>query len=64
VFIGANALLLGRINVGARAKVGAGTVVLADIPADATVVGNPGRIVHQESHTVIRNYSNSVASGV
>lgn len=64
VFIGANALLLGRINVGVRAKIGAGTVVLHDIPADATVVGNPGRIVHQGQHAVIRNYSNSVVSGV
>lgn len=44
-FLGANAQLLGAIEVGAHAKVGAGTIVLKDVPAHRTVVGNPGRLV-------------------
>ncbi|WP_137597715.1 serine O-acetyltransferase [Paucilactobacillus kaifaensis] len=47
-FIGANAMLLGHVNIGANAKVGAGSVVLHDVPPYATVVGNPGRIINQQ----------------
>ena len=43
--IGAGAKLLGPIKVGARARVGANSVVIHDVPADATVVGNPGHPV-------------------
>jgi serine O-acetyltransferase len=43
VTLGAGAKLLGPIAVGDGAKVGANTVVLEDVPAGATVVGNPGR---------------------
>lgn len=41
--IGAGAVLLPGVSVGARALVGAGAVVTRDVPADATVVGNPAR---------------------
>lgn len=43
--IGANATILPGVRIGARSMVGAGAVVLADVPADAVVVGNPARIV-------------------
>ncbi len=43
--IGANATILPGVTIGRRAMVGAGSVVTADVPADATVVGNPARIV-------------------
>ncbi len=43
--IGAGAKLLGPIKVGERARVGANSVVIHDVPADATVVGNPGHPV-------------------
>ncbi len=43
--IGANATILPGITVGARAMVGAGSVVTKDVPANAIVVGNPARIV-------------------
>lgn len=43
--IGAGAKVLGRLTIGAHAKIGAATVVLDDIPANVTVVGNPARIV-------------------
>jgi serine O-acetyltransferase len=45
VLIGANASILGNIRVGYRSRVGAGSVVLADVPACKTVVGVPARIV-------------------
>jgi serine O-acetyltransferase len=43
--IGAGAKLLGPIDVGERARVGANSVVIHDVPADVTVVGNPGHPV-------------------
>jgi len=43
--IGANATILPGIEIGERAMIGAGAVVLADVPARAVVAGNPGRVV-------------------
>ena len=45
VFIGAGARVIGTIEVGDRARVGANAVVLHDVPADATAVGIPARPV-------------------
>ena len=45
VLIGANASLLGNITIGKASKIGAGSVVLRDIPAGATAVGVPARII-------------------
>ena len=45
VVIGSGAKLLGPIRVGRSAKVGANTVVIHDVPPNATVVGNPGHPV-------------------
>jgi serine O-acetyltransferase len=45
VTIGSGAKLLGPINVGHGAKVGANSVVVHDVPPNATVVGNPGHPV-------------------
>ncbi len=45
VLLGAGAKVLGRVAVGRRAKVGAGSVVLRDVPPCATVAGVPARIV-------------------
>jgi acetyltransferase-like isoleucine patch superfamily enzyme len=41
--IGSGATILGGVRVGAGATVGAGAVVVSDVPAGATVVGNPAR---------------------
>jgi serine O-acetyltransferase len=49
VLIGAGATILGPIYVGDNAKVGAQSVVLQDVPAGATVVGHPARIVRWKS---------------
>jgi serine O-acetyltransferase len=45
VTIGSGAKLLGPIQVGDGSKVGANSVVIHDVPANATVVGNPGHPV-------------------
>jgi serine O-acetyltransferase len=45
VTIGSGAKLLGPITVGHGAKIGANTVVIHDVPANSTVVGNPGHPV-------------------
>ncbi len=45
VLIGAGAKILGRVEIGSHAKVGAGSVVLADVPAHSTVAGVPAVIV-------------------
>ena len=44
-WIGAGAILIQGINVGKNAKIGAGSVIIKDIPDNATVVGNPGKII-------------------
>jgi serine O-acetyltransferase len=45
VVIGSGAKLLGPIRVGRGSKVGANSVVITDVPANSTVVGNPGHPV-------------------
>ncbi|HEY1372935.1 MAG TPA: serine O-acetyltransferase [Candidatus Binatia bacterium] len=45
VLIGVDATILGPVTIGRNAKIGAGSVVVNDVPADSTVVGIPGRVV-------------------
>ena len=45
VFIGAGAKIIGPVHLGDGAKIGANAVVLTDIPAGATAVGIPARVV-------------------
>jgi serine O-acetyltransferase len=52
VTIGSGAKLLGPVRVGHGAKIGANTVVIADVPPNATVVGNPGHPVRVEGRKV------------
>jgi serine O-acetyltransferase len=52
VTIGSGAKLLGPIEVGHGAKIGANTVVVEDVPARSTVVGNPGHPVRVEGRKV------------
>ena len=50
VDFGAYAQVLGGVRVGRGAKVGAMSVVLFDVPAGSTAVGNPARIVNKQPH--------------
>ena len=47
VVVGAGAKVLGGISVGTNTRIGAGSVVVKNVAANSTVVGIPGRIVHQ-----------------
>lgn len=51
VVVGSNACVLGAIEVGEGARIGSGSVVIRDVPAGATVVGVPGRIVRGSAHS-------------
>jgi serine O-acetyltransferase len=53
VFIGNNANLLGNITVGENSRVGAGSVVLTDVPPNSTVVGVPAHIVYHNGERVL-----------
>jgi serine O-acetyltransferase len=53
VFIGNNANVLGNITVGENSRVGAGSVVLSDVPPDSTVVGVPAHIVYRNGERVL-----------
>jgi serine O-acetyltransferase len=52
VTVGSGAKLLGPIEVGHGAKIGANTVVIHDVPPNSTVVGNPGHPVRVEGNRV------------
>jgi serine O-acetyltransferase len=48
VTVGVNAAVLGAITIGDNSKIGGGSVVVKDVPPNATVVGVPARIVMQD----------------
>ena len=52
VVISAGAKVLGAFIVGDNSKIGAGSVVLKEVPPDSTVVGVPGRVVAQNGRRV------------
>lgn len=54
VDVGANVVILGRVTIGNYAVIGAGSVVVKDVPPNATVVGNPARVIR---------YSDVVSTG-
>lgn len=45
VIVGAGASVLGPLEIGEGAKIGAGSIVVKDVPPNSTVVGNPGKPV-------------------
>ena len=50
VIIGAGAKVLGSFTVGEMAKIGSNAVVVKEVPAGATAVGNPARIIQKEEN--------------
>jgi serine O-acetyltransferase len=53
VVIGGGAKILGNIHIGDNCRIGAGSVVLRDVPADSTVVGVPGHIIFRNGKRVV-----------
>jgi serine O-acetyltransferase len=53
VVIGGGAKVLGNITIGRNCRIGAGSVVLRNVPDDSTVVGVPGHIILREGKRVV-----------
>jgi len=51
VDVGPNSVLLGPIEIGAHARIGAGSVLLRDVPPAATAAGNPARVLPTRGDT-------------
>lgn len=51
VIVGAGAKVLGNIEIGDHVRIGAGSVVINDVPEHSTVIGVPGRIVKQKVYS-------------
>lgn len=47
-YLGSNAQILGPITIGCESKIGAGAIVLKDVPDQATAVGNPARVIEHQ----------------
>jgi serine O-acetyltransferase len=52
VVIGAHAVILGDIRIGENTRIGAGSVVIKDVPPNSTVVGIPGKVVRRDGQPV------------
>src|SRR3984885_4012857 len=53
VVVGSGAKILGNITVGRNCRIGAGSVVLRDVPDDSTVVGVPGHVIFRGGKRVV-----------
>ena len=53
--VSAGAKILGSFTIGENSKIGAGSVVLEEVPPNCTVVGVPGRIVKRGNQKVPRS---------
>ena len=60
VMVSAGAKVLGSFTIGENSKIGAGSVVLAEVPPNSTVVGVPGRVVKRDNRSVPRDDMNQV----
>lgn len=60
VMISAGAKVLGSFTIGANSKIGAGSVVLEEVPPNSTVVGVPGRVVKRANVSLPRDDMNQI----
>jgi serine O-acetyltransferase len=56
VIVGSSAQVLGPITIGKCARIGANTVVLKDVPDNATMVGNPAKNISTNTDTSFKPY--------
>lgn len=54
VMISAGAKIIGSFKVGENSKIGAGSVVIEEVPPNCTVVGVPGRVVKRNNQKLVR----------
>jgi len=52
VVVGAGAKILGAFKIGDGSRIGAGSVVVREVPPNSVVVGVPGRVTHRDGHRV------------
>jgi serine O-acetyltransferase len=52
VVVGAGAKIIGGFTIGENSRIGAGSVVVREVPPNSVVVGVPGRITHKDGHRV------------
>lgn len=57
VLVATGAKVIGSITIGKNSKVGAGSVVLKDVPPNATVVGIPGKVVIQDGVRIKKDFN-------
>lgn len=57
VFLGAGSKVIGELAIGSNASIGANAVVLTDVPAQATAVGVPAKIVSREGQRTPRRHA-------
>jgi serine O-acetyltransferase len=60
VMISAGAKIIGSFKIGENSKIGAGSVVIEEVPPNCTVVGVPGRIVKRDNKVLVREELNQV----
>ena len=60
VMVSAGAKVLGSFTIGENSKIGAGSVVLEEVPPNSTVVGVPGRVVKRHNQSVPREDMNQI----
>lgn len=60
VMISAGARVLGSFTIGENSKIGAGSVVLSEVPPNSTVVGVPGRVVKRDNIRIPREEMDQV----
>lgn len=60
VMISAGAKILGSFTVGENSKIGAGSVVIEEVPPNCTVVGVPGRVVKRNNQKLVQEDMNQV----
>ena len=60
VMISAGAKIIGSFTVGENSKIGAGSVVIKEVPPNSTVVGVPGQVVKRNNESIPRTDMNQV----
>ena len=61
IVVGAGAKILGAITIGDHSKIGAGSVVVTEVPPHSTVVGIPGRVVQRRGENLIERIERCAA---